>query len=368
MSAFKIITVLFSISFLVFSCKKDTPYFGEFDKKTMLKNLAEEIYLKNYNNFNQQIQLLKTSCTNFTNTPNQVNLKNLQNNWKTAVLNWQLCRAGNQGDIEENYLHNKIETRPHNALFIENNINSSDIISSNYLDTKGSSSKGFGAIEYLIFDAQNNNQVVLDSFILGINHTRRKEYLEACVDNNIEKAILLEQEWTDYKPVYISKTSNDIEGSTSKALNRLVSIIENLYVKKTGKPIGLNDDQLPHPELVEAPLSKTSLDLIKQDLIISYNMFFIPDNENLLSMNDYIDFLGVKYGDIKLTEAIKNKYNEIIQIIDNLPSLSLHDLVTANYHQISNLNQKLNELLILFKLDVASSMQITILLNDTDGD
>ena len=97
-------------------------------------------------------------------------------------------------------------------------------------------------------------------------------------------------------------------------------------------------------------------------------MFFIPDNEDLLSMNDYIDFLGVKYGDIKLTEAIKNKYNEINQIIDNLPSLSLHDLVTANYHQISNLNQKLNELLILFKLDVASSMQITILLNDTDGD
>ena len=141
-----------------------------------------------------------------------------------------------------------------------------------------------------------------------------------------------------------------------------------MYVKKTGKPIGLNDDQLPHPELVEAPLSKTSLDLIKQDLIISYNMFFIPDNEDLLSMNDYIDFLGVKYGDIKLTEAIKNKYNEINQIIDNLPSLSLHDLVTANYHQISNLNQKLNELLILFKLDVASSMQITILLNDTDGD
>ncbi len=69
----------------------------------------------------------------------------------------------------------------------------------------------------------------------------------------------------------------------------------------------------------------------------------------------------------ELNDAIKNKINEIYTAIDTIP-VSLFEAITTNSEQVATLHMKLNELGILFSVDVRSILSIIITSTDNDGD
>ena len=83
-----------------------------------------------------------------------------------------------------------------------------------------------------------------------------------------------------------------------------------------------------------------------------------------LGISDYV--FSIIRND-ELNTAVQTKINEIYQAIDAIP-VSLFEAITSNPNEVGELHQKLEELGVLFSVDVRSVLSIIITSTDNDGD
>lgn len=359
-----LIFVIIFLASIFISCKRNLNAPAHFEKQQMLADIADQCITPAFSNFKEECFALSQTFSNFQQSPDIEHLEFLQTQWQATALAWETCIGFNFGEISDTYVYNKIESRPPNTSFIEYYISDTTELDHEFIETTGSSSKGLPAIEYLIYHSNGDNSIVLDSLS---NHPRRMMYLSALVENLQHKSMDLCTTWEDYYPTFISYEGNNIGGSVSDIVNRMSNVLETVYMKLLGSPLGKdNFVNIGHPENVEAPISHMSLEFIKADLAAIEKTFF-NDGQNLLGFDDYLNAHSAKYNGLLLSLIVKKQFQNVKTALDAIPG-TLDNAVVDHYELVESAYDELKELLVLMKVDVASELSITITFNDNDGD
>ena len=130
---------------------------------------------------------------------------------------------------------------------------------------------------------------------------------------------------------------------------------------KVGKPAGLENSAVINPELTQAYFSNTSLDIIKANMESIEKAYYNPSG---LGINDYVFSI---IGNNDLNDLVQIKINEVKAAVDSVPG-NLYDAVITHPTEVENLHTKLEELRILFAVDLQSILSIVITSTDNDGD
>lgn len=338
------------------SCRRKVELVQEddgFDKSKMLSSIANNYILKRLNHFSIILNKLEATADEFNNAPSLLTLEKVKNNWKETNRIWKECKLYNIGEVKDTYAHLRIETRPSNQSFIELNIADTTLIDNLYFETIGFSSKGLGAIEYLLL--HDVESVVLNEF----NQNRRKLYLKWAIDDMKKNLLMINNAWNQgYLTNFKNSVTPGITSSINIIVNKLVELNEKIYQTKIGFPIGKKNGIIDASK-TEAPISKESLKFIEHNLISIEQTFE-------LGLYSYIDYLKLKKDSKSLSNALREQIKQIKTLITSMDNLE--DSIESHYVQSEELYNEFKELLILLKVDVISGLNIIFVINDNDGD
>ncbi|NQX98926.1 MAG: hypothetical protein HRT73_13765, partial [Flavobacteriales bacterium] len=216
------------------------------------------------------------------------------------------------------------------------------------------------------------NQSVLDSFNISNYQYRRKQYLNALVDNFFNKASKIDSIWGINQGIYyeefINHTQNEISGSFNVHLNNLIELLGYIIITKLEKPMGTSTGN-PNPSLVESLNSENSLSNINQNIIMIENgLIGSPFNPNDKGINNLLDKINAQKGSNLLSVAIKQQIDSIQLSIGQIASNSIAIAVVNEPSQLDNLLNHFKELYDLLRIDVANSTDVIVTFSGNDGD
>ena len=331
----------------------------DFDRQVMLTDIAEVI-VSCHQSFAEKTRLLNEATHYFAQSRSEDALLQVQQTWKDAGYAWSQCEFYEIGGLEVMILHNQINKAP-NLLQIQEALESDTILNAEFIESKGSTMKGLGALETFLFSSEKN-QVLLDSF----TDFRRKDFLLVLSENLEQKASALVNYWSpegnNYAATFVAADHADgsIKGSINMLMNEMINSLEKVAREKVAKPLGDVSSDVRKPELAEAYLSQTSLDRIKGNILSGQQMFTGGAG---LGIDDYLRYLGAD----SLVGQIIDQFDAILEAIDHLDEP--FEIALINHpERVNQIYNAVQSLLILVSVDAANQLGITVTFNDSDGD
>jgi len=351
---------------IVYSCDRNSDFEEKtFDRLKMLENISSEIVLPSYADFLNETEILESKMILFNSELNLTTFNQLKAQWKISTSIWEKCEIFNIGDIQSSVIHNKIDTWPSNINFIENFIAGTDELTSDFINTKGSSSKGLPAIEYLLFDSEE----AITLLTIAENADRRRAYLFALIENLKSKAEEVIHKWTyEYQPIFNNDPTSDLGSSISVLVNQLISITEQVAQTKLAKPMGKTTDGLLYPDQLESYRSGMSLQKIQSNLLSIRHVLFGKSSSSKTFLADYASFVESDLdSETMLTSKILTQLNEIDSSINLIePPLTL--ALENQFEELDELYEKIRYLFILLNVDLSNDLGVVVTLNINDGD
>lgn len=338
---------------------------NSFDRKAMLENIAFKVILPCFETFAQKAEKFELATTSLVTTPNTDTLETAQTAWQEAGYAWAQCEPYAFGGLEIMILHNQIDKTPINTSQIESFINADEKIDEAFIDSKGSTARGLGAAEYLLFNTED--AAILET----LQDQRRLQYLAALATNITAKANGLILFWSpegeNYAATFAAADSADgsVKGSVNRLMNELIATLEGLAREKLAEPLGDLDGSEPRPELAESFRSQTSLDRIKGNLLGAQHLFTGTDSVGAegLGIDDYLDFLGAN----SLSGQIDNLLLATLEASEGIDE-PLETALANQPESVRQIYSVLQNLLVLTSVDAANQLGVTVTFNDSDGD
>ena len=364
-----------AIVFCLISCKKDKKEddHKSFDRIGMLTLLADNIIAPTHLSLLSNTEELKRLADEFAIVSNEENLSRLQVQWNATVSIWKRSEVFSFGKVKDSFLSNKIDSWPTHKNIIDTVVFGDNVITDSLFKQLTIVSKGLPAIEYLVFNKSGKNTAILDSFTNSVFAEKRKAYLGYLTQDLLTSVTNLQNIWAPEGQNYLLEFSQtdgtDVTSSLSLLVNAIIRELENTLHKRLVIPLGNENNGIPQPEKVEAPLSKNSLANIHQITIglkeiVAGNT---KENKGIDGLKSHLDACKAMYGDQLLSEKL---LAQISSIENNLLliTIPLYLAVTEQKLAVDALKEAVRDLLVLFKADVASQLSVTIVPSDNDGD
>jgi predicted lipoprotein len=353
----KIITGKLVISFvLLLGCSKDDIVNkNDFNVFKYRQTYATSLIKPAITKFVLDASNLNQATTNFIAQTNAENLLVLQNLWKTVALSYAKTEIGNLGDIQTSAVYLSMYSWGANEIKIEELIASTTTIDENNINSMPTKTRGLTAIEYLLFSGD------LKAIINSFSNERRKEILTALVKNLHSKSISLHEQWEIYTDFFINNTAIGINGSINLIVNQLNFLLEDVLRFKIGEPAGLDNSSNANTALLQAYRSEISLEIIQENIAAAKVVYYgIPDG-----LDDYVSSIT---GSEDINTSIATAFSGIENNIASLSNTSLKNAIENNNFAVNELYHHIKNLIVLIKVDVASSLSVTVTFTDNDGD
>jgi len=362
----KKIVVLLAVICCISSCKKKPSPLENYDRATLLKNIADSVVVPAYTDFNNASNALKAAANDFTVLPNSTNLNALKTAWNNTVAVWMRCEMFNFGYANANSLNSQIGSTPANFIVIEGEIHGTNTIDENYISSTGTTRKGLAAIEYLLYGENISEQAVLDSFTTSSSVARRKQYLNVLCAHVHTQVGLAYNDWNNGNSYtnFLSQTQLDISGSMNLLVNALVEHIEFVRKGKVGKPLGIDNGGVADPSLCEYKLAPRSIENIRENIAQWKEIY---TGKTGIGLDDYLDHVGAQYNGTALSTTISQQLDVCLTKANGI-TVPLHSAVTLQPQQVNALYLELKKLTVLTKVDMSSNLGVVITFSDNDGD
>ena len=353
---------------LLISCDtggiSESEYQIQYTRTAQLKNVYENKIITLSTSFIEKTTLLENNIQEFKNETTTVNLIKAQESWVETLKTWKQLELYNLGAVENSFIHFEINRWATNTEIIDKNIEGNETINEVYITTKGSSSKGLSAIEYLLFSSNDDLEIV-SSFTTEINFDRRFDYLIALSQNLRSKSIELLHLWESENENFVNSTENGITGSQNQLTNAMINLIEEIIISKLGNPLGDKTNGIIDANALEAARSNSSLLIIQEHLLALKQCFTgeFLDNDMNWGFDNYLSLITKDDLNTSILEAFETCQEKINAINNPLSEEIIND--TEN---VIELQDAFRNLLVLIKLDLSNAIGATITLSDNDGD
>jgi len=342
------------------------------NREAMLVNLADEVIIPGYKDFNTSLLSLTDGFNTFEGEPNIENLNSFRTSWENAYLQWQTVELFDVGPAADYAIRFYFNIYPANTSLIESNIaagNANLGLPSNY------PAQGFPALDYMLYGIASSDDEILKLYTTDASAQARINYIGLIISQmNLEFKRVNDLWNTSYRNVFVSKTGVDISSSLGQLVNGYVLNYER-YVRsgKVGIPSGAMMNGVVSPEKVEAYYRK---DLSKKLAIAANNAskdFFmgVSRNGNSQGASFYSYLKALTATDSKtgadLADQIKTKFEDIDKSLQLLDDNFAAQTQTNNAAMIATFDQ-MQTMVRLLKVDMTSAMSITITYTDNDGD
>jgi predicted lipoprotein len=337
-----------------------------FDRGAMLGQIVDAVILPGNAALTAAAGSLDAAARAFAASPSQETLAAVRSEWYATEIAWKRVEMYQFPGML--LIHNAIETRPARVPFIEGLVDSaSDSTAAAPLDparieSLGSTSKGLGAIEYLIFESPQHESPILEAF----QEPARGELLVALTGNLAAKTAELQRFWTsegqNYGQAFRENDSEgaDIQSSISLLANRLIEMYEMVMQRKFGVPMGRTTDGVPDPESVESPLTGRSLDLLVANLESVLRTFDT-------GLDDYVAYIQDAPPEESLAADIHAQFARVFEALGRIGA-PLEVAVVEDPAAVAAAYEEMRPLLVYLKTDMAAQLGITVTFSDADGD
>jgi uncharacterized protein len=354
-----------AIPCVLLSCDDQTDAGNDFDRSAMLQNFADHIIKPQLLELQISVNALKVSADAFAVNPTGENLSACQNAWVEAYSDWQFANAFNFGPGGEDGLRKGLieeaGTFPVNVTKIENNITAGNTNMGDF----NRDARGFLAVEYLIFNLQDDNEQLLSDF-----ESNRGTYLKALVQRLKTQIDDVVSVWSgNYAAEFVSNNGTDVGSSTSQLYNEFVRSFEAIKNFKIALPLGLRPGQTQtEPQLVEAYYSGRSLAMAKLHLAAIANIWHGKSREGSdgVGFREYLQSVTGGEELIASTEAQLANVSAALNVIPENERLSV--LIDTEFSEIESFHTELQKQTRYFKSDMSSLLGIAITFSSGDGD
>lgn len=355
LSVLLLVTLLFACN----SSDNGTPTEENFDVSRLLTEVTNKTIIPAIVEFNTQANIFNDLVAVYLNDSSEANLSSVRAQWIETALAYERTYNFHIGIVRARFLHQAIYNWPTVASAIEDFI-ANDEVTEQTVAAISPQIKALAGIEYLLFkgDLATTHKSFLDS-------DKRRDYLKYSVAFLTSQAIRLSDIWAadgeNYASTFVTNDASGIDGSFNLLFNGLYNAVDTGKVTKIGKPAGLEKSPNTNPDIVQAPFSDLSLELLSESIEMVEEVFFSNSNTNI---SDYIFFI---LDDNGLNTDIATKINEVKLAIEAIP-VPLEEAVDSNPTEVATLHAKLAELGVLISVDVRSVLSIIITSTDNDGD
>ncbi len=343
---------------------------ASFDKAGMLANIGENIIVPAYANLKLSVDSLDSATNVFVTNPTPTNLQAIQSIFIKAYIRYQSVSCFEFGPADVELLRASFNIFPCDTPKINAKIVAGDF---NFATVNDIDVKGFPAVDYLLFNSNQNNTLVLTRFTTSANATNTKEYLKALVTELKRKTDAVNTGWSAAGGNYISTFKNNEGSSVGSSLSLLVNQFnydyENLKNARIGIPLGKKSLGTPFPNKVEAFYSGMSLTLAIAQLNSIENIYLGRDAQNKdgLGLDDYVVAVDAQHPLGPLNEVIKNK---IAVAKTKLAAFQgpLSEAIKKDPASVDAAYLEIFQLTVLIKVDMPSAFGVMITYEDNDGD
>jgi len=367
-------TVLVAVFFLITACSDDNSTTDDgdvnFDRSAMIENIGNNIILPAYDNMQASTVELDQAISDFIANPDVGTLQSAQESLKEARLAWQRVNLFQFGPAETVALRSFTNTYPADTAKIESNIDSGSFTLGT-LDNQ--TAAGFPAFGYLLHGLAANNDDIVARYTTANDADARVNYLRENIDfvsSNIENVV---NEWRadgeDFIGTFLSEENAgvDVGSSLGQLFNAAFVVHYERFLRdaKIGIPAGVRSANTPRPGNVEAVYGGYSLELLQANLEAVEDLYLgrTAEGTDGIGLEENLQSLDAD----DLDEEIKNGFDEAISSLDNLQD-PLHDQIEENNDPVLEAFVELQDMVAMFKADMASQLGITITFQDNDGD
>ena len=347
------------------------PTVAAFERGAMLENLATQLILPGQEALLTALNELVAATESFTGNPTPDTLGAVQAAWLQANLARMTVLPYNFDWVADGLIHNRMDTRPARVAFVNDEMLAGDEpLTTEYLDSLGSSSVGLGVMEYLLFDPAGGDAAILATFTTGPDAARRRELLNALAAALPPRAEEIIAIWSadgeNYTQIFIDadEATGDIWSSINLLTNHMLAVTEEVVGDRLGQPLGKRNNDQIQPDLVEAPYSGASLERIIATVEALQATYRGGDG---LGFDDYLDFLGATYGDKPLSREVNARFAAALAALRAIDG-PLETAVQTHPAQVETAYQAMRELMTIIKVDMINQMGLTMTFNDSDGD
>lgn len=350
------------------ACKKEKKQSEDgFNRKAMLENYAKSLIRPAYLDLQAKVELLLTAATNFTQNVNLTNLQNLQTAWTEAYVAFQYANAYNFGPAGEEGIRKalveEIATFPVSTTKIENAIANNN---ANFNDFNRDA-RGFLAIEYLIFDLNDNNSAILSAFSSSSN---RRDFLIGAINNLKQRIDNVVNAWNGaYYNDFINSDGSSAGSSTALLYNEFVKSFESIKNYKLGVPLGKRPGQTTtEPQRVEAYYSGKTLTMLQHHLKAIEHIWYGKDKNGDDGIGFY-EYLQSVEGGNQLIQSTVTQWNSVLNALNAIPAVPpISTQIQTAPVPVENLHTELQKHTRFFKSDMSSLLGIAITYSSGDGD
>ncbi len=342
---------------------------ASFDRAAMLESLGRNVILPRYLAFQASTNGLQSAVAAFAADPSGDNLAAAQDALQQARLLWQDVSMFQFGPAESVALRGVLNTYPASTDQIGANITSGSYVLGSIQNIAAG---GFPAMDYLLHGEALTADDVLVWYTTDAQASERMQYLvdnAAFVASNVDFVV---NDWQEaggnYLGTFLSpaKGGTDVGSSTGELVNAMVQHFERFTRDgKIGIPAGVRSAGVPRPRATEAFYGGYSLSLARANLVALQRLFRgagITSNDGL-GLEEYLEFLG----EDALAADIITTLDESIGMLDTL-SDPLKSQIDDDVNDVVAAFTKMQELVVLLKVDMTSFLGITITFQDNDGD
>ena len=334
---------------LVAGCKKkDTEELAKVSSEQVIHHFADNVAFAMYTDMYIKANALENSVNALQNNITIQNLQQSQADWKALRAEWEYSEAFLFGPIADLDLDPAWDDWPVNHQDFDFVLNSSNVLTESYVNGLATSSKGFHALEYILF-GKNNNQTIS-------NLTPRKlEYATALAKNIKNIASTCKSAWsTDFlqkikkagngSPLYTNKKAAFLE-----IVNAVVGICGETGEEKIESVFIAQD-----PKLEESQFSQNSMNDFKSNIKGAEMVYLGSYKVDGIGLSEWTQQYN-KSLDLRIKQAFNEAHNALNAITDpfGVAIISQPNNIQNAVNKISNLEVLLEtELLPLVNLKV----------------
>ncbi|MEM1094604.1 MAG: imelysin family protein [Bacteroidota bacterium] len=343
-------------------------------RQAMLNDIANRVIVPAHNQAAADAEALVSALETFEAAPTASTLDDAQAAWLTMAKSWRHVAAFNlPGAVKRGLYHNRINSLPTRPDRLEEavfDVRAKDVA---FVQTKGSTTRGLPAIEYLIFDASGDG-AVLDS-LAGPNGAARRALARAIAQDVAGQSAALVEAWSptgsDALGTFIAADTEGrfLRSSLSRIVNELSMLAEDLRYNQLGAPLGISRDpndprSTPDPMAVEAPFATATVELLRAQVD---GMRTLVTTHDGVGLDDYLVSLDAELDGQPMGAALLANLDALDAALAAIPG-SMRDALVRDPEAVQLAYDEAVNLLRLVKTDVAGWLGVSITFSDNDGD